>query len=54
LNFAFFAGIPAGALIFKGSRPDEAGYQQSYPQKLWMDIKALENQRLMLFCSISL
>jgi hypothetical protein len=51
LNFAFFAGIPAEALIFKAWQRVGLRYQQSYPQELWMAFKALANQRLRPLCS---
>jgi hypothetical protein len=46
LNFAFFEGNLAKGLIYKAWRAVEPRCQQSYPQKLWMAGKALENQQL--------
>jgi hypothetical protein len=51
LSFAFFAGIPAEALILKAWQRVGPRYQQSYPQQRWMAFKALPNQGLRPLCS---
>jgi len=33
-------GISMEGLIFKGFSPPGPGFQQSYPQKIWMSFKA--------------
>jgi hypothetical protein len=44
LNFAFFLGSPAKALIYKALARPTARYQQSYPQKIGVSNKNLINQ----------
>jgi hypothetical protein len=39
-------GNPAKALIFKASGAARTGFQQSYPQKRWIALQSLLNQRL--------
>jgi hypothetical protein len=39
-------GNPAKALIFKASGAAGTGFQQSYPQKRWIALQSLLNQRL--------
>jgi hypothetical protein len=39
-------GNLAEGLILKGSRRMLPGFQQSYPQKIWMPFKVLKNQAL--------
>jgi hypothetical protein len=39
-------GNPAKALIFKASGAAGTSFQQSYPQKHWIALQSLLNQRL--------
>jgi hypothetical protein len=41
LSFALFAGKSVEALIYGPFARFDSRYQQSYPQHLWMDFKAL-------------
>jgi hypothetical protein len=46
LKFAFFKGNPAKALNFKALAAPKGTYQQSYPQKPWIQHKRPLNQAL--------
>jgi hypothetical protein len=46
LVFAFFAGNPAKALIFKALRRAHPSFQQSYPQNYWIALQSFLNQQL--------
>jgi hypothetical protein len=39
-------GNPAEAFVYKACERAVRGYQQSYPQKIWMTSKALTDQAL--------
>jgi hypothetical protein len=39
-------GNPAKAFVYKACTRAAPGYQQSYPQKIWMTFKALTDQAL--------
>ncbi|WP_152034057.1 hypothetical protein [Paracidovorax avenae] len=43
---AEFPGSVMEARVFKGLRAVRSGYQQSYPQKLWISPKPSSNQAL--------